>query len=71
MCYMLYVYVIYMNIQCVNIIVKRKPDIVIVNKMEKTAVIVDVEIPGDRRIIYKEKEKIEKNQNLKREIQRL
>ena len=68
---MLYVYVIYMNIQCVNIIVKRKPDIVIVNKMEKTAVIVDVEIPGDRRIIYKEKEKIEKNQNLKREIQRL
>ena len=68
---MLYVYVIYMNIQCVNIIVKRKPDIVIVNKMEKTAVIVDVEIPGDRRIIYKKKEKIEKNQNLKREIQRL
>ena len=68
---MLYVYVIYMNIQCVNIIVKRKPDIVIVNEMEKTAVIVDVEIPGDRRIIYKEKEKIEKNQNLKREIQRL
>ena len=68
---MLYVYVIYMNIQCVSIIVKRKPDIVIVNKMEKTAVIVDVEIPGDRRIIYKEKEKIEKNQNLKREIQRL
>ena len=60
-----------MNIQCVNIIVKRKPDIVIVNKMEKTAVIVDVEIPGDRRIIYKEKEKIEKNQNLKRVIQRL
>ena len=68
---MLYVYVIYMNIQCLNIIVKRKPDIVIVNKVEKTAVIVDVEIPGDRRIIYKEKEKIEKYQNLKREIQRL
>ena len=60
-----------MNIQCDNVIVERKPDIVIVNKMEKTAFIIDVPIPGDKRIIDKEKEKIEKYQNIKREILRL
>ena len=39
--------------------------------MEKTAIIIDVAIPGDKRIIEKGKEKIEKYQNLKKEIQRL
>ena len=60
-----------MVIQCDNIIVERRPDIAIVNKMEKTAVtiITDVAIPGDKRIIDKEKDKIEKYHNLKREIQ--
>ena len=60
-----------MNIQCDNIIVERRPDIVIVNKMKKTAIIIHVSIPGVKRINYKEKEKIEKYQNLKREILRL
>ena len=46
-----------------------KGDIAIVNKMEKTTIIIDVAIPGDKKIIDKEKEKIEKYQNLKREIQ--
>ena len=49
---------------------ERRPDIVIVDKIEK-AIMIDVAIPGDKRIIDKEKEKIEKYQNLKREIQRL
>ena len=60
-----------MNIQYDNIIVERRPDIVIVNKMEKGKIIIDVAIPGDKRIIDKEKEKIEKYQNLNRQIQRL
>ena len=60
-----------MNIQCDRIIVERRPDIVIGNKMEKTAIVTDVAIPVDKRIIDKETEKIEKYQNLKREIQRL
>ena len=60
-----------MNIQRDNVIMERRPDFVIVNKMEKTAIIIDVAIPGDKRIIDKEKEKIEKYQNLKREILRL
>ena len=60
-----------MNIQCDNVIVERRPDIAIANKMEKTAVTIDVAIPGDKTIIDKEKEKIEKHQNIKREIRRL
>ena len=58
-----------MNIQSDSIIVKRRPDIAIVNKMEETSIIIDVAIPGDKRITDKKKEKIEKYQNLKREIQ--
>ena len=51
-----------MNIQCDNVVVERKPDPAIVNKMEKTEVIMDVAIPGDKKIIGKDK-KIEKYQN--------
>ena len=47
-----------MNIQRDNVIVERRPDIVNLNKMEKTAIIIDVAIPGDKIIIDKEKEKI-------------
>ena len=50
---------------------ERRSDIFIANKVEKTAIIVDVAIHRDKIIIDKEKEKIEKYQNLKREIQRL
>ena len=56
-----------MNIQCDNVIVEKRPDIAIVNKMEKTVIIIDVAVPGHKKIIDKEKEKIEKYQNLKRE----
>ena len=47
----------HMNIQRDYVIVERRPDI-IVNKMEKTAIIIDAPIPGDKRIIDKEMEKI-------------
>ena len=46
------------NIQRDNVIVERRPDIVIVKKIEKTEIIIDVAIPGDKRITDKEKEKI-------------
>ena len=39
-----------MNKQCDSVIVERKPDIIL-NKMEKTAIIVDVVIPGHKRTI--------------------
>ena len=50
---------------------EKGPHIVIVNKREKTAIVIDVAISRDKRIVDKEKYKIEKCQNLKREIQRL
>ena len=50
---------------------ERRPDIVILNKMEKKAIILNFAIPGDKRIIDKEKEKIVKYQNIKREILKL
>ena len=46
------------NIQRDKVIVERRPDIVIVNKMAKTEITIYVAIPGDKRIIDKEKEKI-------------
>ena len=60
-----------MNIQFDNVTMERRPDIVTDNKMDKTAIIIDVAVPGDKKIIDKEKEEIQKQQNLKREIQRL
>ena len=60
-----------MNIQCDHTIEARRPDIVIIDKVEKLAIIVDVAIPGDKRIYDKETEKIENYQDIKRESQRL
>ena len=59
-----------MNIQCENVIVERKPDFFISNKMENTAIIVDAAITLDNRILTR-KWKIKKNQNIRGEIQRL
>ena len=38
-----------MNIQRDNVIVERIPDVVILKKMEKAGIIIDVAIPGDKR----------------------
>ena len=46
-----------MNIQRGNVIMERRPDIIL-NKMEKKATIIYVAIPGDKKIIDMEKEKI-------------
>ena len=49
----------------------RRPDLILVDKQAKSCVIIDVAIPGDCRIHEKEIKKIEKYQNLKRELKRL
>lgn len=49
----------------------RKPDIVVLEKEKKKCIIIDVAIPGDNRIRKKEKEKIEKYQELKNEITKM
>ena len=56
------------NIQCNHIIEARRPDIVVINNQEKSCLITDIVIPGDIRVHEKEAEKIEKYQELKREI---
>ena len=59
------------NIQCDNVMEARRPDLILVDKKTKSCVIIDVAIPGDCRIREKEIEKIEKYQNLKRELKKL
>ena len=49
----------------------RRPDLIWLDKKAKSCAIIDVAILGDCRIYEKEIEKIEKYQNLKRELKRL
>ena len=49
-----------MMIQCDQHIQARKPDMVLLNKRTKVATIIDIAIPGDKRVEEKEVEKIEK-----------
>ena len=60
-----------MTIQCEHVIEARRPDIVVVEKENNMAIIVDIASPWDHRVYEKEGEKIEKYQDLKREIGRL
>ena len=59
------------NIPCDHIIEARRPDIVIVEKEEKVCKIIDIVIQGDSRVAEKEREKVEKYQDLKQEISRI
>ena len=58
------------NIQCNNVMEARRPDLILVDKKAKLCVIIDFAIPGDCRIREKETKKIEKYQNLKRELKK-
>ena len=49
----------------------RRPDIILVKKKVKECVIIDIAVPGDVRTKMKEEEKIDKYQDLAREISRL
>ena len=60
-----------MTIQCDHIIEARRPDMVVVEKDSNKAIIVDIASPWDHRVYEKESEKVEKDQDLKREIRKL
>ena len=49
----------------------RRKDIVVVDKLKKETMIIDVVIPGDLRVCDKEREKIKKYSLLKDQIARL
>ena len=57
--------------QCDNVIEARRPDIIVINKKERKGIIIDIAVPADARVGEKEREKVEKYQDLKREIRRL
>ena len=59
-----------MAIQCDHIIEARRPVIVVVEKESNKAIIVDIASPWDHRVYEKESEKVEKYQDLKREIRK-
>ena len=59
------------NIQCDNLIQARRPDLIVIDKKEQKGIIIDIAVPADVRVEEKEKEKVEKYQDLKREIRRL
>ena len=57
-------------IQCDREIKAGKPDIVVVKRNERSWVRIDIAIPGDIRVSEKEKEKIKRYWELKRDIKR-
>ena len=56
------------TIQTDHIIQARRPDIVLVNKQERTCQLIDVACPADRKVVEKEEENIEKYRDLAREV---
>ena len=59
------------SIQTNHVIEARRPDLVVVDKKERSCKIIDFAVPGDSRIEEKEKDKIEKYQDLGRELQKI
>ena len=59
------------SIQTDHVIEARRPDLVVVHKKERSCKIIDFAVPGDSRIEEKEKDKIEKIQDLVRELQKI
>ena len=52
-------------------ITARRPDIIVINKTEKKVQLIDIAVPADHRVNEKEKEKIDKYQELRIELERL
>ena len=59
------------DFQCDNVMEARRPDIILIDKKEPKGIINDTAVPADVRVGKKEREKMEKYQDLKRETERL
>ena len=59
------------SIQTDHVIEAWRPDLVVVDKKERSCRIINFAVPGDSRIEEKEKDKIEKYQELGRELQKI
>ena len=60
-----------MNIQTDHVIEHRRPDIVVADKNNKRALLIDIAVPADARVEEKEQEKMARYQDLARELKRL
>ena len=61
----------HINVQCDNVIEAIRPDIILIANKKRQGIIIDIAVPVDARVAEKERKKVEKYQNLKREIGRL
>ena len=59
------------NIQTDHKIGARRPDLVVINKQEQTCQVIDIAVPEDTSVKAKEEEKLEKYQDLTKEIQKM
>ena len=59
------------SIQADHIIEAQRPDLVVVDKKSRTCKINDLAVPRDSRIEEGEKEKVEKYQDLRSELQKI
>ena len=59
------------SIQTDHVIEARRPDLVVVDKNERICKVIDFAVPGDSRITEKEKDRIEKYQDLGRKLQKM
>ena len=59
------------SIQTDHVIEAWKPDLIVVDKKERSCKIIDFAFPGDSRIEDKEKDKMEKYQDMGRELQKI
>ena len=59
------------SIQTNHVIEARRVDLVVVDKKERSCKIIDFAVPADSRIEEQEKDKIEKYQDLGRELQKI
>ena len=59
------------SIQTDHVVEAWRPDLGVVHKKRIACKIIDFAVPGDSRIEEKEKEKIEKYQDLRRELQKI
>ena len=56
------------TVQCDWKIEARRPEIVFVDNRDREAIIIDIAIPGDRRVKGEDQEEVEKYQLLKDEV---
>ena len=59
------------SIQTDHVIEARRPDLVAADKKERSCKRINLAVPGESSIEEKEKDKIEKNQDLGRELQKI